>query len=68
MQPNINIHLTDEVIDKIKSQADHIMRMYETDELRDKMIELSCEWFLKGIMHAVEKDSKTPLATLHSKE
>ncbi len=58
MQPNINIHLTDEVIEQIKSQVDHIMRMYETDELKDKMIELSCEWFLKGIMQ-ITKENKT---------
>ena len=56
MLAEINSHLTDEVMDKIKSQVVHIMRMYEDVELGDKMLELSCEWFLKGIMEGRKND------------
>lgn len=45
-----NSHLTDEAMDKIKKQVDHLMRTYEKDELRDEMIKLGCEWFLMGVM------------------
>jgi hypothetical protein len=36
-------------IDQIESQAKHLMRMYEDDELEDKIIELAREWFYKGL-------------------
>lgn len=44
-----NEKIETEIIPQIESQASHIMRMYENDELEGKMIELAHEWFLKGL-------------------
>ncbi len=56
MLPEISSYLTDEVMDKIKSQSVHIMRMYESEEIGDMMVQLSCEWFLKGIIEGKKNE------------
>ncbi len=36
-------------LDQINSQADHIMRMYEPHEIKEMMIRLAHEWYMKGV-------------------
>jgi len=38
-----------QIKDRIESQASHLMRTYENEELKYKIIELATEWFFKGI-------------------
>jgi len=45
-------------ISQIESQAQHIMRMYEDDELEDKIIELAREWFYKGLKRGLIEAQK----------
>lgn len=42
------------IIDQIESQAKHILRMYEDEELEDKIIELARQWFYKGLKKGLE--------------
>lgn len=37
------------IIDSIRAQAEHIMRMYESHELKEMMINLAREWYCKGV-------------------
>ena len=62
--------IDEKLVDQIKSQASHIMRMYESNEIEDKMIELACEWFIKGTIAAkvTNPELKPTLADLHSNE
>lgn len=43
-----NISLTTKAADEIIKQADHLLRIYEADQLRDKIVDLCMRWFAKG--------------------
>ncbi len=46
------------IIDQLQSQAAHILRFYEEEELEDKIIELGREWFYKGLKTGLEHQQK----------
>ncbi|MBX9703379.1 MAG: hypothetical protein K2X39_04430 [Silvanigrellaceae bacterium] len=55
----MNDEIETKIIQQIESQASHIMRMYENEELEDKMIELAREWFFKGVNWGIQHKNET---------
>lgn len=36
-------------MDKIERQIDHILALYEEKQLKEKLIDLVCEYYIKGL-------------------
>lgn len=55
---HVNEALTERRAQKIKTQVQHCLRTYEGDDLADKLIMLSAEWFLKGVFIGIHQKEK----------
>ncbi len=52
------MEIIENVIRQIESQASHIMRNYEDEELEEHIIKLSLEWYTKGLEAARKHKEK----------
>lgn len=55
----MNDEIEPKIIKQIESQASHIMRTYEDDDLEDKIIELAREWFFKGVTWGIDHKNES---------
>lgn len=47
------------IIAQIESQVSHLLRMYNNEELKNKIIELAQEWFFNGLIIELPHNEKT---------
>lgn len=43
---------------KLKAQIEHLISNYENQELKDKLYDLSFEWYMKGVFTGLNNEIK----------